>query len=73
MYPNYRKSGPNPWQHMSEEQKAEYRRVAQELREDKEKWEASQPQVEEPTTWQAPQTPEEDEDMMAALKRLIGG
>lgn len=73
MYTNYRKPGSRAWQHMSEEQKAEYRRVAQELREDQEKWEAGQPQVQEPTAWQAPQTPEEDEKMVAALKRLMGG
>lgn len=73
MYPNYRRSGSSAWDHMSEAQKAEYRRVALAPREDQERWEAGQPQEPEPTTWQAPQTPEEDEAMIVDLKRLIGG
>lgn len=58
---------------LSAEQVEEERRLRALLREQEAAWDEDEEDNEEPSTWQAPQTPEEDEALMASFKRLIGG
>lgn len=70
---HYVKRFPDP--KLSQEQIEEEKRLRALWREQQEAWDSENDDAEpvEPSDWQAPQTTEEDETLMASLKRLIGG